>query len=134
VLEIPAAKLAFIVLKAREFDVKDAPTDLEIGSNPTDDGSREILEDYPGDSTEQELADALASLNHDELDEVVALTWLGRGDYDQAQWGECLRQARSNRDGHAVRYLMGTPMLGDLIEEGAAALGYSLAEEEAKHL
>src|SRR5690242_1296135 len=75
-------KLAFLVIKAREFDGKVEPIEPDPGSNPADDDEREVLEDYAGDPTYEELVDALDNLNEDELVEVMALVWLGRGDYE----------------------------------------------------
>lgn len=133
-LEISLTKLAFIVVKAREFDAKVDPVEPDPASNPTDDGDREILEDLSDDTTETELEDALRSLNEDELDELVALLWLGRGDYEPEQWDDALRQARERRTGDTAAYLMGTPLLGDYLAEGAAGLGYSLEVAAANHL
>ncbi len=133
-LDIPLAKLAFLVTKARAFDAKVAPVTPEGASNPTDDGEREILADRPRDATGQELEDALASLNGDELDEVLALVFVGRGDFGKEEWSDALRQARERRMGPAIPYLMGIPMLGDYLEEGAAAMGWSLESEEGRHL
>ena len=38
-LDIPTDKLGFIILKAREYDVKEGDSDPDEGSNPTDDGN-----------------------------------------------------------------------------------------------
>jgi uncharacterized protein DUF3775 len=38
------------------------------------------------------------------------------------------------RDKHIASYLMGTPKLGDYLEEGLAQLGYSLEEFEKNRL
>ena len=61
-LEIPLAKLAYIVLKARAFDAKVDPVEPDPGSNPTDD-PRIILGDLPDDATERELTAALRRLS-----------------------------------------------------------------------
>src|ERR1700676_5131420 len=55
-LSISTEKICFVVLKAREFDVKDADTSSdEDGSNPADDRMVEVLEDRPDDPVDQEL-------------------------------------------------------------------------------
>jgi hypothetical protein len=46
-LSISTEKVCFVVVKAREFDVKDVDTTLDDGSNPTDDRMIEVLEDRP---------------------------------------------------------------------------------------
>jgi Protein of unknown function (DUF3775) len=92
-LTIPLEKLTYIIEKAREFDTE-VPSDAEEGSNPADD---EILLDTPDNPTTQELRDAIDGLNIDEREELLALVWLGRGDYNAEKWSEALQQARQTR-------------------------------------
>ena len=133
-LTISLEKLGFIIVKAREFDAKVEPTDEDEGSNPTDDDERDVLEDNADDPTYEELVDALENLNEDELAEVVALSWLGRGDYDPGDWEQALAEVRETRDDRVVASLVGTPNLGDEIEEGLARLGLSIEDVEREHL
>jgi Protein of unknown function (DUF3775) len=132
-LTIPLKKLGFIIAKAREFDAEiPVDPDAASGSNPADDDERQILLDTPDNSTREELQDAIDGLNIDEREELLALTWLGRGDYEAAEWPEALRQAREAATATESEYLLGTPLLADYLEEGATALGVSLEglEEE----
>jgi len=126
-LTIPLEKLAYIIEKAREFDAQ-VPSDAEEGSNAADDDEREILLDTPDNPTEQELRDAIDGLGIPERQELLALMWLGRGDYDAESWSEALQQARQTQSASETAYLLGTPLLGDYIEEGVAALGHSLED------
>jgi hypothetical protein len=120
--------LAFIVLKARAFDALVAPDDPSDGSDATDDRFMDALEDEPDNPVGQELRDAIASLHVDARTQLVALAWLGRGDYEAGDWREAVTTARE-RGGGAARYLMGMPLLGDYLEEGADMLGISLITE-----
>jgi Protein of unknown function (DUF3775) len=130
-LTIPLEKLAYIIEKAREFDAEvPIDPDAATGSDSPDDDERQILLDTPDNPTMQELRDAIEGLNVDEREELLALTWLGRGDYDAASWPEALRQARETRTSTEVDYLIGTPLLADYLEEGIAALGLSLEDFE----
>jgi Protein of unknown function (DUF3775) len=126
-LTIALEKLAYIIEKAREFDAE-VPIDPDAasGSDPADDDERQILLDTPDNPTEQELRDAIDGLNIDEREELLALMWLGRGDYDAGDWSEALRQARDTATETEASYLPGTPLLADYLEEGVAALGLSL--------
>jgi hypothetical protein len=126
-LTIPLEKLAYIVEKAREFDAE-VPSDAEEGSNAADDDERQILLDTPDNPTEQELRDAIDGLGIPERQELLALMWLGRGDYDAESWSEALQQARETQSAIETNYLLGTPLLGDYLEEGASALGLSLED------
>lgn len=129
-LATPRDKLAYIVVKAREFDAEVEPEGLEGGSNPSDDQEIGILEATPDNPTLAELRTALEDLNDDEITEVLALVWLGRGDYSGREWKQAVEAAREAHDERAVPYLLETPQLGDLLEQGLAELGYSLASEE----
>jgi Protein of unknown function (DUF3775) len=126
-LTIPLEKLAYIIEKAREFDAE-VPVDPSAaeGSDAADDDEREILLDTPDNPSEQELRDAIDGLNIDEREELLALTWLGRGDYEAAEWSAALRQARDTGTATETAYLLGTPLLADYLEEGVSALGLSL--------
>lgn len=134
VLNISPEKVCYIIIKAREFDVKVAPAGLDTGDNPTDDKNIEILEDYADDPTFQELVSAIELLNEDEVIELLALMWLGREDYTAEDWPEMLEEARAAHDEKIVAYLVGTPLLGDYLEEGLSLLGYSCEEYEIDRL
>ena len=133
-LDIDPSKVCFIIVKAREFDAKEEVVEPDPGSNPADDGARGVLEDYPDDPVAEEIERLIASLNEDEQANLVALTWLGRGDYTAAEWSEALTSARERHTGSTARYLMGIPLLGDYLEEGLSLLDYSCQDVELAHL
>jgi Protein of unknown function (DUF3775). len=130
-LAIATDKVAFIILRARAYDAKEPLTDDESGSNPTDDGDTDILEDVPGDLTRQELADAIRALNEEEQINLVALAWLGRGTYDIGEWDQALETARTEHNKRTAQYLIGLPLLGDYLEEGLAAFGETINDDDA---
>lgn len=121
--------LAYIVLKAKAFDGLVASDDPTDGSNSADDRSVEALEDEADNPVQRELRIAIRQLSTDAKATLVALAWLGRGDYDASEWREALTAARERGEAAAARYLMGLPLLGDYIEDGAAELGISLTGE-----
>jgi hypothetical protein len=133
-LDIDTDKLCYIIIKAREFDAKVEPVEPDPGSNPADSGQREILEDYADDPTFAELSAAITDLNEDEVVDVIALAWLGRGDFGIAEWDEARALAYERHHGNSVRYLTGMPALGDYIEEGMSAFGLSCEETEVGRL
>jgi hypothetical protein len=122
----------YIIVKAREFDEKVPPTDPDSGSNPADDREVDVLEEGSDDTVEEELEAALGALNIDEQLDLMALTWLGRGDF--ATFAEARQEADDMRDKHIAIYLKGTPKLGDYLEEGLAQLGHSLEDFEKNRL
>lgn len=131
-LTVPVDKVAYIIVKAREFDQKVPPGGLDTASNHADDEQKVILEAYPGDPTLEELAGALRGLNEDEQLDVVALTWLGRDDFES--FAAARGEAAAMRERHIPDYLVGTPQLGDYLEEGLSRLGISVEEFEVNRL
>jgi Protein of unknown function (DUF3775) len=129
-LRISSEKVCFVVVKARELDVKVAPEWMDDGSNPADDRMAQILEDYADDATLDELRSYLQALNDDELEDLLALTWLGRGDYTLIDWEDLMSEVQDVRDQRTVDYLIGTPLLADYLENGLSEFGLSCAEFE----
>lgn len=125
VLGIQLDKICYIIDLAREFDAKVDPVIPDQGSNETDDGDRRILEDHDDDSTLQVLTDALHGLNDEEMVNVLALVWLGRGDGTEDDWDDVLKEAEEIRDKKAPAYLTGIPLLSSHLEEGLSKLGLS---------
>ena len=62
-LTISPEKVCFIILKAREFDVKDAVTEPDPASNPSDDRDAAVLEDHSDDPVVEELTSLIDSLS-----------------------------------------------------------------------
>ena len=124
-LSISPEKVCFFILKAREFDVKDAVADPDSGSNPSDDAMIDVLEDHPDDPTQQELRSFIDALTEDEQVDLVALTWLGRGDGTLDDWDELREEAARLHNNRTAAYLLGKPMLGDHLQEGLSQFGLS---------
>ena len=118
-LGINPEKVRYIITEARTFDGKEGDSDPDSGSNPTDDGAADLLEDEPdGDATFQVLAEFIRDLDEDEQAELVALAWIGRGTYPAEDWDEAVAEARRAHNKRTVEYLFSLPMLGDYLEEG----------------
>ena len=133
-LEIDLDTLGFIIIRAREVDAKVPPSVSDPASNAADDGGDAILSDYPGDATRAELRAAIDNLNEDQIGDLIALAWLGRGDYDERGWGEARMLARDRAERHSADYLLGMPALGDYLEEGLTMIGYSASDLGADRL
>lgn len=129
-LTIPPEQVCYIIAKAREFDAQVEPDDPGSGSNPSDDRDVEILEATRDNPTYAELVAAISTLNVDEQNDLIALVWLGRGDFGAEEWAEARAQARERNRGGAARYLTGIPLLSDYLEEGCAMMGVDCEEFE----
>jgi len=122
-ISISDEKLCFIIEKAREFDVKDVVTDPDSGSNPAGDAMIAVLEDHRDDPVVQELVAVIKSMSVDEQIDLVALTWLGRGDGGVEDWSELRAEAARAHNRHTAGYLLGIPLLADYLEEAASLFG-----------
>jgi Protein of unknown function (DUF3775) len=133
-LTISPEKVCFITIKAKEFDAKDEVTEEDPGSNPSDDKDAEVLEDHKDDPVLEELTSFINSLSEDEQIDLVALTWMGRDDYTVSDWPAVREEAARAHNDRTALYLLGTPLLGDFLEEGLSMLGYSCEEFEIGRL
>ncbi|HXV24155.1 MAG TPA: DUF3775 domain-containing protein [Alphaproteobacteria bacterium] len=132
--ELNTDTICFVIVKAREFDVQVDVEEPDYGSDAADDKFVQILEAYADNPTFAELRSFIEAMNDDEQAELVALAWIGRGDFEGTEWNDALRLAKERHSGSTALYLCGIPMLGDYLEEGLAAFGLSCADTEREHL
>jgi Protein of unknown function (DUF3775) len=119
-LSISPEKLFFIVSKARRSDI--IATGTEFSSDLRDDDTGSGTEDYGKDTDRLELSGFIQGLNVDEQIDLVALTWLGRGDDDLESWHDLRAEALRAHNNRTARYLRATPMLADYLEEALSRL------------
>ncbi|PTW59111.1 uncharacterized protein DUF3775 [Breoghania corrubedonensis] len=81
-----------------------------------------LAEEESDDLTEDELVSLLNDLNVDEAAELVAITWIGRGDYEPADLEGAIEDARNRALGPTARYLARMSFLADYLEAGLDAL------------
>jgi hypothetical protein len=112
-LSISPEKVCFFIAKAHEFDVTDDVIDPDSGASVVD------------NATFQELTAFINGLTEDEQIDLVALTWLGRGDGTIGEWDDLRAEAAGLHNKHTAAYLLAKPMLGDHLEEGLAQFGVS---------
>jgi hypothetical protein len=119
-LSISTEKICFVVMKAREFDVKDADTSFgDDGYHPVDDRMIEVLEDRPDDPVEQELVALIEAMSEDEQVDLVTLTWLRRGDGTMADWDDLRAEAARVHNKRTASYLLGEPPFARLFRRGS---------------
>lgn len=82
-----------------------------------------LVEEESEDMTEDELRSLINDLNVDEAAALVALAWIGRGDYSGDEWDDALAAARGRANTRTADYLLGMPLLGEWLEEGLEAVG-----------
>lgn len=128
-LAISSDKVGFLIQKARQFDAKDIEVDTDEGSNGADDNMIGVLEDDGSDPVVREISGFIAALSEDEKVDLVALMRLGRGDATIEEWSDLRREAAEGQNGRTARYLLGEPLLGDLLAEGLEEFGIEWADE-----
>ncbi len=133
-LTISPEKVCFVIMKAKEYDAKDEVSEPDPGSNPSDDKGAAVLEDHGDDPVVEEITSLIDSLSEDEQIDLVALAWLGRGDYTAADWPSVREEAAGAHNERTASYLLGTPLVGDYLEEGLSMLGYSCEDFEIERL
>ncbi|HXH71896.1 MAG TPA: DUF3775 domain-containing protein [Mariprofundaceae bacterium] len=125
-LTIQPQTVCFIIAKAREFQAKEEvviPEDMP--DSPSDNWARQILADHGDDHVLQEVAGMINELDDDAQAELVALMWLGRGDYMLDEWEVAVVDAARERSDHTPEYLLAHPQVSFYLEEGLALHGFS---------
>ena len=129
-LNLGIESICFVIAKTREFQAKEQVVIPDTPSGPGDDWALQILADHRDDLTVQELRATIADLDPDLQAELIALMWLGRGDYGLDEWDDALADARDTYEehGNTASYLLSHPLAADYLEEGLIAHGYSCQE------
>jgi hypothetical protein len=130
-LEIAPEKVAHVIIKAREYDVKvgawnSSPEEGDAAEDP-----ESILEDFANDPTRAELSGFLRMLNNDEQASLIALMWVGRGTFEAEEFDEAVETARAEHANGTSRYLLGTPLLANYLEDGLEKMGFSAEDVES---
>ena len=77
---------------------------------------------HAGDSTLQEFRSIVDDLEPDQQQEVVALLWVGRGDFGPEEWQAALEEARDDWTPETADYLIAHPLLADYLRDGLESM------------
>jgi hypothetical protein len=132
--DINSDKVCFVIVKAREFDVQVEDAEADDSSNPSDDNFVSVFSSEKDDSVRKELKEFIDGMDEDEQCELVALCWIGRGDFSPEEWKIAVAEARSRRQGSTADYLIGIPLVSDFLEEGLSKFDLSCEGFETGHL
>jgi len=115
-----------LIVRARELEaqVPAIETDEEEDPQDTDDGLS-VIEDEANEAVEAELIALMDDLGDDQLAEILALAWVGRGTYDASEWEDALEEANDPDAEDAVDQLLDMPMLAAYLDAGLAAFDLS---------
>jgi hypothetical protein len=125
VIDLNPENVYFLIDKLREFHAKEAVSIPEVPTSPADDWAQQVLADHVDDASLSEVTAVVEDLEPDQQITLVALMWLGRGDYALDEWEQALLDARDGYNGRTAQYLASTPLVAEYLEEGLEAHGYS---------
>lgn len=128
-LDINREIICRLVLLAREFHAQEAVVIPEVPDSPSGDWGRQMLASHAGDPTFQEFKSIVLDLEPDQQHQLVALMWLGRGDYVMEEWNDAVEYAAENAGPNTAQYLIAHPLLSDYLEEGLQLHGFSCGED-----
>lgn len=128
-LAVSIDKVRFLIEKTREFDVKEANTDPDSGSNAADDTMIDVLEDNGDDPVVREITGFINAMSEDEQIDLLTLLRLGRGDGGIEDWDDLRREAAEEYGGHTASTLLGEPMVSDYLADGLEAFGETWSDE-----
>lgn len=127
-LQVNPETVCRLIELAQSYHVRESTSIPDEGSNSVDDWSQQMLADHKDNTSYDEFAAAIDELDADQQQEVVALLWLGRGDYTLEEWGGIVKQAKEQWSPETAQYLIGHPLLADELREGLEQHGYSCQE------
>jgi hypothetical protein len=115
-----------LIVRARELEaqVPGIETDEDEDPQDTDDGLS-VIEDEANEVVEAEIVALLDDLGDDQIAEILALAWVGRGTYDATEWDDALEEANDPDGEDATDQLLEMPMLAAYLDAGLAAFDLS---------
>ena len=120
--------VCFLIDKAKEFHAKEEVVIPDEPLSPSEDWARQVLADHAEDLCYREFKAAVEDLEPEQQAVVVALMWLGRGDYSEDQWDDACADAGAEWTPRTAEYLLARPLVADYLEEGLYLLGYNCEE------
>ncbi len=124
-LETPLDDICRIIVRAREWDAQVPFNEIDDNEPVSTDQEYDVMIDEKNTSVEDEISGILDQLAEDQLPEILALAWIGRGTFEADEWDEALEEAKDGKADDAADQLMDMPMLAAYLDAGLAAFGMS---------
>lgn len=126
-LRISTEKVCGLIEAARELAGK-VPSTAGDHTTSGDDSELATIDSPEGDGEDEdarrrEIVEFIAGLNVEEQTDLLALIWLGRGDYDPGEWEDALAEAEARIAARDPDYMIGDPGLPQYLGDGLEALG-----------
>lgn len=114
--------LCSLIALAREFQAKEQVCFPHEGESSSEDWALQMLADHGNDYNVSEFRSIVRDFSERQRAELVALMWLGRGDYAVEDWEEAVDDAVGDYSIRAAEYVLAHPMVSDHLQEGLIAL------------
>lgn len=129
VLNINPETVCYIILKAKEFQAKEAVTfDEKIPESEYEYDWSQILADHEDDLTYLEIKGVIEDLEPDQQVDLLTLMYIGRGDFDLDEWSAARKQAKDNLAPNLTDYLLSKPLIADYLSKALELMGFSCGE------
>lgn len=121
-LSVSLETVCRLIVRAREMEAQVPGLAADEEEDPLDaDDEFAVMDDETNTVIEEEMRVALDELADDQIAEVLALAWIGRGTYDATEWTEAVEVANESDGEPSVDQLLDMPMLAAYLEAGLAA-------------
>ena len=125
-LNTPLETICRLIIRAREMEAQVPAIEADDEPDPTDsDDEFAVLEDESNTAIEEEMFALLDDLGDDQVQEVLALAFVGRGTYDASEWDDALEAAGDRDAEDPVDQLLEMPTLAAYLDAGLAAFELS---------
>ncbi len=118
-VDVSRERLSKIVSLARAHEADLLALDASDSYDDAGGGTLTPEEDPPAHA----LRVAIGALAAEEQAVLVALAWIGRGDFRPEEFDYALTQAFDRKGGPVADYLLDLPALGEILDKGASACG-----------
>lgn len=115
---------------AREFHAQQTVTIDDEPEGLGHDPESNFLEAHASDPVLEEFRSVVQDLAPQEQQQVVALLWLGRGDYELDEWDDAVAYAADAWTPSTADYLIAHPMLAEYLTTGLEQHGHSCQDFE----
>jgi hypothetical protein len=112
-----------LIVKFRAVQAREEAVIDDSGSNPSDDRALDVLQETTDDLTAEELREEIRGIGPAAQAEIVALTWIGRGDAEPEEWLATVELAEGRREIPTEEYLLEQPLVAEWLAEGLEKLG-----------
>lgn len=125
-LVTPLETICRLIIRAREMEAQVPTNESDDEEDPTDsDDEFAVMDDDANEAVEEEVRALLDDLGEDQVQEILALAWVGRGTYDASEWRDALEEAADPDGEDPVEQLLEMPALAGLLDAGLAAFDLS---------